>query len=192
MLVKMRERRKFKNVNTEEGKKKYRQLNNELRRETDKAREEWWKLECDELEELDKNGRSDLLYAKVRQLMGKNKSMRRNAGIKDVNGKLLTESDEVRNRWREYIDVLYDKDGKPKPEEMEVEKERDVQKDFKGPGILQSEIEMAIGKLKNGKAVGAHGIPSEFWKALWENGSSDFTELCKEMYEPKDLAKRFY
>ena len=99
----------------------------------------------------------------------------------------------MRNRWREYIEVLYDKDGKPKPEEMEVEKERDVQEDFKGPGILQSEIESAIGKLKNGKAVGADGIPSEFWKALGEKGCSDFSEICKEMYEqgvwPKDFTK---
>ena len=193
MMIKMRERRKHKNDNTEEGKKKYRQLNNELRRETDKAREDWWKRECSELEELDKKGRSDLLYAKVRQLTGKNKVMRRNVAIKDANGNLLTEPNEVRNRWKEYIEVLYDKDGKPKPEEMEVEKEREVQEDFKGPGILQSEIEMAIGNLKNGKAVGADGIPSEFLKALGEKGSSEFSELCKEMYEqgvwPDDFTK---
>ena len=40
MIEKMDQRRHYKNINTEVDKKKYRSLNNELRRETDKAREE--------------------------------------------------------------------------------------------------------------------------------------------------------
>ena len=46
----MQERRKWKNKNTEEGKRTY----NELRRETDQARERWWENKCNELEELDR------------------------------------------------------------------------------------------------------------------------------------------
>src|SRR2546426_2291449 len=58
MIVKMNERRKFKNLNTVEGRESYRRMNNELRRETDKARESWWMSECEELEEMDRRGRS--------------------------------------------------------------------------------------------------------------------------------------
>ena len=54
----MDERRKCKNDKTQEG-KKYRELNNQLRREIDKAREDWWRVQCEELEEMDKRGRSD-------------------------------------------------------------------------------------------------------------------------------------
>src|SRR5580698_7084344 len=57
MLQKMSERRMWKIKNTEEGKAKYKQRNNELRRETEKARGEWWRRECEEMEELDKIGR---------------------------------------------------------------------------------------------------------------------------------------
>ena len=32
---------------------KYRRLNNELRSETDQARERWWENECNELDEFD-------------------------------------------------------------------------------------------------------------------------------------------
>ena len=42
MLDKMEERRKLKSRNTEHGKRMYRRLNNELRRETKKAKEQWW------------------------------------------------------------------------------------------------------------------------------------------------------
>ena len=41
MIKKMDERRKWKSVNTTTGQQNYRRLNNELRRETDKAREQW-------------------------------------------------------------------------------------------------------------------------------------------------------
>ena len=71
MLETMKERRKWKSRNTEMGKKKYRQLNNELRRDTEKAKAIWWENECKELEDLDRRGRSDLVYAKVGQLTGK-------------------------------------------------------------------------------------------------------------------------
>ena len=65
MRTKMNERWDSKRQNNEEGNKRYRQLTNELRRETDKAKEEWWDRECAELEELEAKGRTDLLYAKV-------------------------------------------------------------------------------------------------------------------------------
>ena len=57
-------------MSTEHGVKKYKQLNNELRRETGKAREDWWMDQCQTLDELNSKGRSDVFYRKVRQLTG--------------------------------------------------------------------------------------------------------------------------
>src|SRR6476469_5972616 len=65
IMEKMEERRKRKNKNTEEGKRTYRRLNNEMRRETNQARERWWENECNELEELDRRARPNLVCAKV-------------------------------------------------------------------------------------------------------------------------------
>ena len=62
MLEKMEERRKWKNINTEEAKRNYRKLNNEFRQETDKAKEKWMKQKCEEIEELERKGRIDLMY----------------------------------------------------------------------------------------------------------------------------------
>ena len=66
----MEERWKWKNINTELGKavNSIRKVNNELRRETDRVRAEWWERQCCELEEMERKGRSDLLYAKVKEL----------------------------------------------------------------------------------------------------------------------------
>jgi hypothetical protein len=50
MLDKMEERRKWKRQNTTQAKKQYTKLNSELRRITDKARQQWWQAQCDELD----------------------------------------------------------------------------------------------------------------------------------------------
>ena len=51
MINKMKERRKWNNKNNEEGRRMYRQINNELRREIDKARAVYWDRVCEELED---------------------------------------------------------------------------------------------------------------------------------------------
>src|SRR6478736_2348527 len=131
IMEKMQERRKWKNKNTEEGKRTYRRLNSELRRETYQARERWWENECNELEELDRRARPDLVYAKVGQLTRKKTTNCSSEAIKDETGKLLTEPEGIRNRWKEYIETLYDKNGKPQNEEMGFELEHDVDEDSK-------------------------------------------------------------
>ena len=110
MISKMDERRRWKSINNEEGKKRYRQLNNELRREAKKAKEAWCSKECDELEDLNSKRRSDLVYAKVEELTWKNKWTCKNVGVTDSAGNTITEAEEVRETWRAYIECLYDKD----------------------------------------------------------------------------------
>ena len=61
----MEERRKCKNINTEEAKRNYRKLNNELGCEPNKPKEEWMKQKCEEIKELERKGRHDLMYHEV-------------------------------------------------------------------------------------------------------------------------------
>ena len=57
----------------------------------------------------------------------------------------------MKESWKEYVEMLYDKDGKPVEEELGVEKETGVEVDSLGPELLASEIEAAIIEIKNGK-----------------------------------------
>src|SRR6476619_712560 len=136
----------------------YRRLNNELRRETDQARERWRENECNELEELYRRAQPDLVYAKVGQLTRKKTTNCTSEEIKDEIGTQLTEPEEIRNRWKEYIETMYDKNGKPQNEEMGIELELDMDEDSKGPVILDSGVTNAIEALKVGKAIGPDGI----------------------------------
>ena len=98
MVNKMDERRDWINQKDVYGRQRYRQLNNELCREVDKAKEKWWSKACDELEELDSKGRSDLLYAEVAKLTWNKKVTIKNASSANGAGNRVTEPDEVRER----------------------------------------------------------------------------------------------
>ena len=89
MISEMEEKRKWKNVRTKEGNNMYAKLNNALSRETDAVREERWKREFNELEEVGRGGRSDLIYRKMNTLTGLNKVRNKNGGIKDEQGELM-------------------------------------------------------------------------------------------------------
>ena len=64
---------------------------------------------------------------------------------------------EIKNRWKEYVETLYDKDGKPKETDIGVRESTDVAVDFMGPDILESEGRAAIKEMKENKS-GVDGI----------------------------------
>src|SRR6476469_9345300 len=182
MLKKMDERRAAKKMNSTAGKRKYRALNNELRRTTERAYEEWWTKEVNELELLERQGKMEQVYRITKDLTEEKKARSNSKSIKDKNGVILKEPDEIKRRWREYIEELYDKGGKPGIEEFKLESEKDVDEDEKGPYLLDDKIESAINELKCKKAEGVDGIPAEFLKALGERGRKELVSLCRQMY----------
>src|SRR6476661_4071843 len=193
MLKKMDERRAAKKMNSTAGKRKYRALNNELRRTTDLAYEEWWTKEVNELELLERQGKTEQLYRIIKELTEEKKARSNSKSIRDKHGVILKEPDEIKRRWREHIEELYDKGGKPGMEEFKLENEEDVDEDEKGPDLLDDEIESAINELKCKKAEGVDGIPAEFLKALGERGRKELVSLCRQMYVtgewPEDFVK---
>ena len=64
--------------------------------------------QCQTLDELDSRGRSDVFYRKVHQLTGQNMVRKSNKAIKDMDGRLLTGKSDIKERWGEYIETLYD------------------------------------------------------------------------------------
>ena len=193
MIRKMDERRRWKRQNTEYAKKKYKELNNELRRVTQKAREDWWCKKCLEMDELQNKGQVDLLYKEIRQVTGKNRKNNKNNGLKDKQGRELTTEDEIQERWREYIKDLYDTNHKPAYSEMELESQDEIEDGELGLELMREEIEKAIDDMKGKKAVGVDNIPAEFWKVMEGEARKELTGLCQEIYLkgkwPKDFTK---
>jgi hypothetical protein len=68
MISKVDERRKWKNVNIEEGRKDYWRLRNDLKRATDNAKKEYLLNLCNEIMEFQRIEHYDLMYMKTKEL----------------------------------------------------------------------------------------------------------------------------
>ena len=81
------------------------------------------------MEDWNAKGRTDLVYARVARLTWKERVGSVNMGIADSSGNIVTDPEEVRETWKQYIESLYDKDGKPKKEDLKFEEEEEFDKD---------------------------------------------------------------
>jgi len=129
------------------------------------------------------------MYRRVAELTKQKK--KHNTEVKDRHGKLLTEEDEVKCRWKEYTEELYDGTGKPLHAGQSLEVEADVQDANKGPLVLYSEFEKALEELKNKKATGPDGIPAELIKALGSDWKRELFEICNEIYISREWPEDF-
>jgi hypothetical protein len=178
MIQEMEERRTWKHQSTEEAKKEYRRLNNKLRRTTKKAREKWWKEKCEELEELQSKGKYDQVYEKVKK-MTKRPSREGGIAVEDKGGKILQDPGEIRMRWREYVEELYQ--SREKPKDLDEGPYSGTGDDM-GPEVLKDEVWTAINEMKNNKAEGVDNIPAEILKNLGEKATEELVRLCQDIY----------
>jgi uncharacterized membrane-anchored protein len=153
---------KWKNVNSEEERKKYRRLRNEVKRATDNAKKEYLESICDEIIESQRRGRYDLMYMKTKELGWKENHGIQNIGIEDSQGNIIIDQKRVLQIWENYITELYDRANRP--EHLEVEPQAEVDEDEKGPYILQSEVEEAIKEMSDKKATGDDDVPGDVLK----------------------------
>ena len=177
----MVERRKWKNVNTEEGRKNCRRLRNEFKRAMDNAKKEYLENTCNEIMEFQRTGFYDLMHLKTKVLGWKETQWIQNIGIDDSQGNRIVERSQVLKIWENYITEKYI--IRPnRPEILEIEPEEEVDMDEKGPYILQSEVENAIKEMKNKKAKGDDDVPGYVLKLLGVGGLKIVKKLINTIY----------
>jgi hypothetical protein len=93
-------------VNTEEGRKNYRRLRNELERATDNAKKEYLENICKEGMEFQRTGCYDLMYMNTNELGWKETQGIQNTGIEDSRGNRIVEQSQVVKIWENYITEL--------------------------------------------------------------------------------------
>jgi hypothetical protein len=71
--------------------------------------------------------------------------------IKDATERLLTKDEDIKNRWREYFDKLFNEDSGSSSIELD---------------ISLDDLKDALKRMKGGKAMGSDGIPIEVWRTL--------------------------
>jgi hypothetical protein len=131
------------------------------------------------MEQLERTD-SRMVAEKIREITGKKRTTRSTI-IKDKRGNILTERQEVLQRWEEYVGELYSDDRGDRPDFGEIEP---------GPPILKDEVKKAVKSMKWKKAEGSDGIVVEMIEAAGEFAISKITELANKIYSTGGIPER--
>ena len=80
---------------------------------------------------------------------------------KDRNGMDLTKAEEIKKRWQEYTEKLY--------EDLNDSDNHDSVITNLEPDILECGVKGTLGRITTSKASGADGIPAEVFQILKDN-----------------------
>ena len=102
-------------------------------------------------------GKTRELFKKIRDTKGTFHA--KMVSIKDRNGLDLTETEDLKKRWQEYMEELYKK-GLHDPDNHD-----DVITHLE-PDILECKVKWTLGSITMNKASGGDGIPVELFQIL--------------------------
>ena len=105
--------------------------------------------------------------------------------VKDENGEVLKEEEQIRKRWEKYFKKLLNEEN---PRTVFGD---GVPNQALTPGISRLEVEKALKKMKNSKATGPDNIPVEAWKGLGEEGIDLLWDLMKKVYQQEKMPEEW-
>ena len=91
--------------------------------------------------------------------------------IKDRNGRELTEAEDIKKRWQEYMEELYKKDLHDPDNHNGVIAHLE-------PDILECEVKWTLGSITTNKATGGDGIPVELFQFLKDDAVKVLHSIC--------------
>ena len=86
--------------------------------------------------------------------------------VKDEDQKVLVRDEEIKERWREYFDKLFNGSSTQDLNDLTIQWQ-DMNHNYMRR-ISESEVKEALKRMKSRKAVGSDGIPIEVWRYLGE------------------------
>ena len=101
----------------------------------------------------------------------------------------LTEAEDIKKRWREYIEGLYKKDL------HDPDNHDDIITHLE-PDILEWEGKWALGNIPKKKASGGDGIPAELFQILKDDAVKVLHSICKQIWKtqqrPRDWKRSVF
>jgi hypothetical protein len=84
--------------------------------------------------------------------------------IKDETDRLLIKDEDIKNRWREYFDKLFNKDSGSSSIELDISSD-DLNRQFIRR-IQESEVKDVLKRMKEDKTIGPDEILIEVWRSF--------------------------
>ena len=119
-------------------------------------------------------GKTSYLFKKIRDT--KRIFHAKMGSIKDRNGMDLTEVEDIRKRWQEYVKELYKKDL------HDQDNHDGVITDLE-PDILECEVKWSLESITMNKASGGDGILVELFQILKDDTVKVLHSICQQIWE---------
>ena len=139
----------------------YSEKDREVKSNMRKDRRKWTDNMIEEAEKAANNGRMKTVYEITRTLS--NEKRRTPSVIKDKEGKILSNEEDCKKRWKEHFEEVLNRPVPTNPIENLDEKE--ILENIETGPITREEITRALKSLKSGKSGGKDGITAELLKA---------------------------
>ena len=98
----------------------------------------------------------------------------------------LTEAEDIKKRWQEYTEELYNKD-------LQNPNNHDGVITHLEPDILECEVKWALGSITMNKASVGNGIPVELFQILKDDAVKVLPSICQQIWKtqqwPQDWKK---
>jgi Reverse transcriptase (RNA-dependent DNA polymerase)/Endonuclease-reverse transcriptase len=163
----------------------YNRLTHQIRDGINSDYETWCNDNCKQLEQLQNTHQTLGLHKKIKELTRGIRIPEKTITIKSKDGRLLTNEDDVRQRWGEYCSDLYNHDIKP--ENTVLTNLWDGQQQEPEPDITVSEVEAAIKKLKLRKAPGVDGVCGELIQCGGEAAVHSMHNICQRAWNQEEF-----
>ena len=184
---KMRKFRLFMKHRTAESREAYIEARDQAENIKREAKRKTW-VELGDKLEADYGGGRKILYSLAKRMRNGDKEETKT--IKDKDGNLLLEKEEIEDRWREYFKELLnvtDTDIDNLIEETVLEEEHEKEDDR----ITEAEVIKQLKKMKNGKSPGIDGLTSEMYKEGGEDMIKEITRIFNIAWETGTVPKEW-
>ena len=134
----------------------YKQKSREIKRNIRKDKKKFIEDQCKVMESLHAKNKDRQLFKKVQEMTREFQPSLK--VIKNKQGEVLTENEQILGRWREYCSEMY---SEP---QMSDAPEQEVEVDEKEPEPLIEEVRWALKEISDGKSPGCDDVPIELIK----------------------------
>ena len=119
-------------------------------------------------------GKTSDLFKKIRD--AKSTFYAKMVSIKDRHGRDLAEAEDIKKRWQEYTEELYNKDLHDPDNHSGMITHLE-------PDTLECEVNRALGSIAENKASGGDGIPVELFQILKDDSVKVLHSICQQIWK---------
>ena len=127
-----------------------------------------------EIEENNRMGKTRDVLKKIRDTKGTFHAKMGSIKVKDAMN--LTEAEDIKKRWQEYTEELYQKD-------LHVPDNHNGVITHLEPDILECEVKWTLGNNTLNKGSGGDGIPVELFQILKDDAGKVLHSICQQIWK---------